>query len=123
MLVPRARHDEAVELAKAQLAKLTLGDPFDQNTRLGPLASAGQRDSVLEFIEQGKKEGATLVAGGGRPAEPAKGFYVEPTIFANVDNKMGIAQEEIFGAFGIELSTCRIGKNPRDKWRVEERDA
>ena len=97
MLVPRARHDEAVELAKAQLAKLTLGDPFDQNTRLGPLASAGQRDSVLEFIEQGKKEGATLVAGGGRPAETAKGFYVEPTIFANVDNKMGIAQEEIFG--------------------------
>ena len=97
MLVPRARHDEAVELAKAQLAKLTLGDPFDKNTRLGPLASAGQRDSVLGFIEQGKKEGATLVAGGGRPAEPAKGFYVEPTIFANVDNQMAIAQEEIFG--------------------------
>ena len=97
MLVPRSRHDEAVELAKAQLAKLTLGDPFDKNTRLGPLASAGQRDSVLEFIEQGKKEGATLVAGGGRPAEPAKGFYVEPTIFANVANTMTIAQEEIFG--------------------------
>ena len=97
MLVPRARHDEAVELAKAQLAKLTLGDPFDKNTRLGPLASAGQRDSVLGFIEQGKKEGATLVAGGGCPAEPAKGFYVEPTIFANVNNKMVIAQEEIFG--------------------------
>ena len=97
MLVPRSRHDEAVELAKAQLAKLTLGDPFDKNTRLGPLASAGQRDSVLAFIEQGKKAGATLVAGGGRPAEPAKGFYVEPTIFANVDNKMTIAQDEIFG--------------------------
>ena len=97
MLVPRARHDEAVELAKAQLAKLTLGDPFDKNTRLGPLASAGQRDSVLGFIEQGKKDGATLVAGGGRPAGPATGFYVEPTIFANVDNKMAIAQEEIFG--------------------------
>ena len=97
MLVPRSRHDEAVELAKAQLAKLTMGDPFDKNTRLGPLASAGQRDSVLEFIEQGKKDGATLVAGGGRPAEPAKGFYVEPTIFANVDNTMTIAREEIFG--------------------------
>lgn len=97
MLVPRSRHDEAVDLAKTQLAKLALGDPFDKNTRLGPLASAGQRDSVLEFIEQGKKEGATLVAGGGRPAEPAKGFYVEPTIFANVDNQMTIAQEEIFG--------------------------
>lgn len=97
MLVPRARHDEAVELAKGQLAKLTMGDPFDKNTRLGPLASAGQRDSVLGFIEQGRKEGATLVAGGGRPAEPATGYYVEPTIFANVDNRMTIAQEEIFG--------------------------
>jgi aldehyde dehydrogenase (NAD+) len=97
MIVPRARHDEAVELAKGQLARLTLGDPFDKNTRLGPLASAGQRDSVLGFIEKGKKEGATLVAGGGKPAQPAKGFYVEPTIFANVDNRMTIAQEEIFG--------------------------
>jgi aldehyde dehydrogenase (NAD+) len=97
MLVPRAKHDEAVELAKAQLAKLTVGDPFDPKTRLGPLASADQRTTVLGFIEQGKKEGATLVAGGGRPAGLAKGFYVEPTIFANVKNTMTIAQEEIFG--------------------------
>jgi aldehyde dehydrogenase (NAD+) len=97
MLVPRARHDEAVDAAKAQLAKLTLGDPFDKNTRLGPLASAGQRDSVLGFIEQGKKEGATLAAGGGRPSQLATGYYVEPTIFSNVDNRMTIAQEEIFG--------------------------
>ena len=97
MIVPRARHDEAVELAKGQLAKLTLGDPFDKNTRLGPLASAGQRDSVLGFIAKGKNEGATLVAGGGKPAQLSKGFYVEPTIFANVDNRMAIAQEEIFG--------------------------
>lgn len=97
MLVPRARHDEAVEMAKAQLAKLTLGDPFDKNTRLGPLSSANQRDTVLGYIEQGKKEGATLVAGGGRPSNLPTGYYVEPTIFANVDNKMAIAQEEIFG--------------------------
>ncbi len=97
MMVPRARHDEAVELAKAQLAKLTLGDPFDKNTRLGPLASAAQRDSVLGYIEQGKNEGATLVAGGGKPSQFASGFYVEPTIFSNVDNRMKIAQEEIFG--------------------------
>ena len=97
MLVPRARHDEAVEMAKAQLAKLTLGDPFDKNTRLGPLASAAQRDTVLEYIDKGKQEGATVVAGGGRPANLPKGFYVEPTIFANVDNKMTVAQEEIFG--------------------------
>ena len=97
MLVPRARHDEAVEMAKAQLAKLTLGDPFDKNTRLGPLASAAQRDTVLEYIDKGKQEGATVVAGGGKPANLPKGFYVEPTIFANVDNKMTVAQEEIFG--------------------------
>jgi aldehyde dehydrogenase (NAD+) len=97
MLVPRARHDEAVEMAKAQLAKLTLGDPFDKNTRLGPLASASQRDSVLEYIEKGKQEGAMVVAGGGKPAHLPKGYYVEPTIFANVDNTMTVAQEEIFG--------------------------
>jgi aldehyde dehydrogenase (NAD+) len=97
MLVPRARHDEAVEMAKAQLAKLTLGDPFDKNTRLGPLSSANQRDTVLGYIEQGKKEGAALVAGGGRPSNLPTGFYVEQTIFANVDNRMTIAQEEIFG--------------------------
>jgi aldehyde dehydrogenase (NAD+) len=97
MLVPRSRQDEAIELAKAQLAKLTLGDPFDKNTRLGPLASASQRDSVLEYIAKGKKEGAALVAGGGKPASLTKGYYVEPTVFANVDNRMAIAQEEIFG--------------------------
>jgi aldehyde dehydrogenase (NAD+) len=97
MLVPKSRHDEAVDLARAQLAKLTLGDPFDPQTRLGPLASAGQRDTVLAYIERGKQEGATLVAGGGRPEAFPKGYYVEPTIFANVDNRMAIAQEEIFG--------------------------
>jgi acyl-CoA reductase-like NAD-dependent aldehyde dehydrogenase len=97
MIVPRARHDEAVELAKAQLAKLTLGDPFEATTRLGPLASANQRDTVLGYIEQGKNEGATLIAGGGRPASLPRGFFVEPTIFSNADSKMTIAQEEIFG--------------------------
>jgi aldehyde dehydrogenase (NAD+) len=97
MLVPRARQAEVIDLAKAQLAKLTLGDPFDPKTRLGPLASANQRDTVLGYIEKGKKEGAELVAGGDRPAAFSKGYYVEPTIFANVDNKMEIAQEEIFG--------------------------
>lgn len=97
MLVPRTRQAEAIELAKTQLTKLTLGDPFDAKTRLGPLASAGQRDSVLGYIEQGKKEGATLVTGGDRPSAPPKGFYVEPTIFSDVDNRMRIAQDEIFG--------------------------
>ena len=97
MLVPRVRHDEAVEIAKAQLAKLTLGDPFDAATRLGPLASAEQRDRVLGYIEKGRAEGATLVTGGGRPSDRPAGYYVEPTIFANVSPDMTIAQEEIFG--------------------------
>lgn len=97
MLVPRGRQDEVVQLAKTQIAKLTLGDPFDATTRLGPLASANQRETVLGYIEQGKKEGATLIAGGGRPAALPRGFFVEPTIFANVDSRMQIAQEEIFG--------------------------
>lgn len=97
MLVPRARHDEVAELAAAQLAKLTLGDPFDPATRLGPLASAAQRDTVLDYIETGKREGATLVAGGGRPAHLGTGYFVEPTIFADVAPGMTIAREEIFG--------------------------
>ena len=97
MLVPRNRQDEAIDLAKTQLAKLALGDPFDAATRLGPLASAGQRDTVLGYIEKGKAEGAQVAAGGGRPSRLAKGYYVEPTVFANVDNEMVIAQEEIFG--------------------------
>jgi acyl-CoA reductase-like NAD-dependent aldehyde dehydrogenase len=97
MLVPRARQADAIDLAKAQLAKLTLGDPFDAKTRLGPLASAVQRDTVLGYIEKGKQEGATLVAGGGRPASHPKGYYVEPTVFSDVENRMTVAQEEIFG--------------------------
>jgi aldehyde dehydrogenase (NAD+) len=97
MLVPRARQADAIDLAKAQLAKLTVGDPFDPKTRLGPLASAAQRDSVLGYVDQGKKEGAKLVAGGDRPGSLSRGFYVEPTVFADVDNRMAVAQEEIFG--------------------------
>lgn len=97
MLVPRARQADAVERAVAQVGRLTLGDPFDAATRLGPLVSASQRESVLGYVEKGKADGARLVTGGGRPAALAPGFYVEPTIFADVDNRMAIAQEEIFG--------------------------
>jgi aldehyde dehydrogenase (NAD+) len=97
MLVPRTRQADAIDLAVAQLRKLTLGDPFEGTTRLGPLVSAAQRESVLGYIAKGKAEGARLIAGGARPATLTTGFYVEPTIFADVDNAMTIAQEEIFG--------------------------
>jgi acyl-CoA reductase-like NAD-dependent aldehyde dehydrogenase len=73
------------------------GDPFDSGSDLGPLVAARQVDRVTGYIEKGKAEGATLAAGGGRPKDLDKGFYVEPTVFGNVPNSSTIAQEEIFG--------------------------
>ncbi|MET9084910.1 aldehyde dehydrogenase family protein [Streptomyces sp. NPDC004237] len=98
MLVPRERQDEAVELARAAAERLTLGHPLDATTRLGPLASAQQRQTVREYIRLGESEGAKLVFGGAEsPDGLGDGFYVRPTIFADVDNSSRLAQEEIFG--------------------------
>ncbi len=98
MLVPRDRHDEAVALAKQAAERFTVGDPFAGEAKLGPLVSADQRDRVRAYIRKGIKEGATLVTGGPEaPEGQATGYYVRPTVFANVDNSMTIAQEEIFG--------------------------
>jgi acyl-CoA reductase-like NAD-dependent aldehyde dehydrogenase len=97
MIVPRSRYQEAIDLARQAVGSLKLGDPLDPNTRLGPLISATQRERVEGYIDKGKREGARLVMGGGRPASFPKGYYVEPTIFADVHSKMTIAQEEIFG--------------------------
>ncbi|MEU6742024.1 aldehyde dehydrogenase family protein [Streptosporangium sandarakinum] len=96
MIVHRDRYDEAVELAARAAAKYTVGDPFDEGTRLGPLVSAAQRDRVVHYINRGQEEGARLITGGvDRPLE--RGFYVEPTVFAGVEPGMVIEQEEIFG--------------------------
>jgi aldehyde dehydrogenase (NAD+) len=97
LLVPRSRYDEFVELADAMMASVTYGDPWDAANLQGPLISAKQRDRVLGYIEKGKAEGARLVRGGSRPPQFDKGFFVEPTLFADVDPKATIAQEEIFG--------------------------
>jgi aldehyde dehydrogenase (NAD+) len=97
MVVPRARYQEALDLAKSAISSLKLGDPMDASSRLGPLISAAQRERVEGYIAKGKQEGARVVLGGGRPAGLTKGYYVEPTIFADVNSKMTIAQEEIFG--------------------------
>jgi aldehyde dehydrogenase (NAD+) len=97
MVVPRSRYQEALDLAAQAIGSLKLGDPLDAATRLGPLISATQRDRVEGYIARGKQEGARVVLGGGRPAAFSKGYYVEPTIFADVQSKMTIAQEEIFG--------------------------
>jgi aldehyde dehydrogenase (NAD+) len=97
MVVPRSRLAEVLELASATVAKLTLGDPLDAAAKLGPLISANQRQIVEDYIQKGIQEGARLIAGGKRPAGFTRGHYVEPTIFADVESKMTIAQEEIFG--------------------------
>jgi len=97
MVVPRSRYQEALDLAAQAIGSLKLGDPLDAATRLGPLISATQRERVEGYIAKGKQEGARVVLGGGRPAAFSKGYYVEPTIFADVQSKMTIAQEEIFG--------------------------
>src|SRR5580658_21617 len=97
MLLPRSRYDEGVEILKATLGSVAYGDPQRDDVIMGPLVSRKQRDRVLGYIEKGEKEGATLALGGGRPAHLPTGWYVEPTLFTDVDNSMTIAQEEIFG--------------------------
>jgi aldehyde dehydrogenase (NAD+) len=97
MLLPRSRYAEGVEILKAAFASVPYGDPQRPDVLMGPLVSAKQRDRVLGYIERGVKEGATLALGGGRPEHLPQGWYVEPTLFTDVDNSMTIAQEEIFG--------------------------
>jgi betaine-aldehyde dehydrogenase len=97
VLFPQSRYAEGVEALAAAVARLRVGDPAEMTTEIGPLVAARQRDRVLGYIAKGRSEGARCVVGGGRPAGLAKGWYVEPTLFADVDNRMAIAQEEIFG--------------------------
>ncbi|GFE90181.1 aldehyde dehydrogenase family protein [Steroidobacter agaridevorans] len=97
MLVPKSRMVEAIAAAKAAAASVTVGDP-NGDAAMGPVVSKAQFNSIQEYIQKGIAEGATLVAGGpGRVEGLAKGFYVKPTVFANVSNDMVIAREEIFG--------------------------
>ncbi|MGH7314001.1 MAG: aldehyde dehydrogenase family protein [Candidatus Rokuibacteriota bacterium] len=88
-------HDEFMAKLTERVKGLKVGDPMDKATRMGPVVSKPQMDTVLSYIETGKREGARLVAGGGRIG--SKGYFVEPTIFDGVTNQMKIAREEIFG--------------------------
>lgn len=98
MLVPKAKHDEAAQIAKAAAEGFTLGNAPKGEGTLGPLVSGRQRDRVRSYIKKGQEEGATLVTGGADAPEGLdKGFFVRPTVFSNVKNDMTIAQEEIFG--------------------------
>lgn len=97
MLLPRSRYDEGIEKLTAVMKMAPYGDPQRPDVMMGPLISARQRDRVLGYIDRGVAEGARLVMGGGRPGHLPTGWYVEPTLFADVDNAMTIAREEIFG--------------------------
>jgi aldehyde dehydrogenase (NAD+) len=97
MLLPRSHYDEAVAMLVTAFENVPYGDPTDAGNIMGPLVNARQRDRVLGYIEKGKAEGATLAVGGGRPAHLERGYFVEPTLFVDVDPDSTIAQEEIFG--------------------------
>ncbi len=103
MLVPAKRYNEVKALAQAAIAKFTLGASLDENTRLGPLVSAAQRDRVLAFIRQGLEEGAELVAGGPDKPDFAQGYFVQPTVL-RVQANDTLAREEIFGPVLVILT-------------------
>jgi len=97
MLVPRARMEEAARIAQQAASQVSVGDPHTGST-IGPVASRAQFEKIQALIQKGIEEGAKLVAGGtGRPEGLKKGYYVKPTVFANVTNDMTVAREEIFG--------------------------
>jgi aldehyde dehydrogenase (NAD+) len=95
VFVEEKAYDEFVERSAARAKKRTVGDPFDPKTEQGPQVDGVQFDKVMSYIESGKKDGAKLVAGGNRSGD--RGFFVEPTVFADVRDNMKIAEEEIFG--------------------------
>jgi aldehyde dehydrogenase (NAD+) len=95
-IVPKKRHDELADAIKRVMQGIKIGHSDAPDTQLGPLAMKRQLERVEDYVQLGK-ETADLVTGGGRPAEFNKGYFIEPTLFANVDNKSRIAQEEIFG--------------------------
>ena len=96
ILVPASRSAELTEAIVEAVKAMPVGDPAEMDTQIGPLIADRQRTRVLDYIEAGKSQGATLATGGGRP-DIDSGYFVEPTVFTGVDNTMKIAQEEIFG--------------------------
>lgn len=97
VIVPASHHDAFIEKLVSHVKRICVGDPMNDSTTMGPLVNQSQYDKVMRYIALGKEEGATCVAGGVRPADRSKGYFVEPTIFSNVSPSMKIAQDEIFG--------------------------
>jgi len=105
LLVPESKRDEVIEVISAKMAKYSVGDPLDESIRCGPMVSKRQQESVASYIASGIEEGATLVAGGaGMPEGLDEGYFVRPTVFADVTTEMTIFREEIFGPV-LSIST------------------
>ncbi len=102
-LVPRRQADTFIEAMRSSLAAIRVGDPYDEQTYMGPLAARRHFDRVSGYVKKGLEEGARLVLGGGRPDALPRGYYFTPTLFADVDNRSTIAQEEIFGPVGCVI--------------------
>jgi aldehyde dehydrogenase (NAD+) len=119
LLLPRARYDEGVEMVKVAFETFPYGDPMDVINMAGPLINARQRERVLGYIEKGKAEGARCLVGGGPATQFDKGYYVQPTLFVDVDPDATIAQEEIFGPVLVVIpyedddDAVRIANNSR----------
>jgi aldehyde dehydrogenase (NAD+) len=118
-VVHRSRREELVDKLVTALGHIVVGDPADPHTQMGPVISAEQRGRVETLIEAGLADGATLAIGGTRPAAPERGFFLQPTLFVDVDNSMTIAQEEIFGpvgaviAFNTDAEAIRIANDSK----------
>jgi len=104
-IVPRRRHDEIADAIAGAMRQIRIGHSDDGEAQMGPLAMQRQLERVESYVEKGQKEGAALVTGGGRPAHLNRGFFFEPTLFADVRNDMTIAREEIFGPV-LSLIPC-----------------
>jgi aldehyde dehydrogenase (NAD+) len=119
LLLPHSLYDEGVEAVANALRAMKYGDPTDMANIMGPLVSVRQRGRVLQCIEQAKADGARLVCGGGQPSHLKKGYFVEPTLFADVDPDSALAQEEVFGPvlavipFDDDDHAVRIANNSR----------
>ncbi|ANP54734.1 acyl-CoA reductase-like NAD-dependent aldehyde dehydrogenase [Streptomyces griseochromogenes] len=117
ILVPRARYDDYADAFARAASALKVGDPLDPATQVGPLVAQRQQRRNLDYIRIGQEEGAKILTGGGRPAGLEKGWYVEPTLFGDVDNSMRIAREEIFGPvicllpYGDEQEAVKIAND------------
>ena len=99
LIVQEGLHDELVERLAEKANSIKMGDPLDEETEMGPVAFKEQLDKILGYVETGQEEGAEIVAGGKQPEDPElqDGFFIEPTILTNVDNRMTVARDEIFG--------------------------